>query len=79
MAEEMVSEVGPSHTPWACSRIPTLVMHGDADKMCDPSGGRATAAAIPGAELVAYPGMGHSLPRKRAEQPDGNAASRMGA
>ncbi|HWG14048.1 MAG TPA: hypothetical protein VG268_12325 [Streptosporangiaceae bacterium] len=53
MAEEMVSEVGPSHTPWACSRIPTLVMHGDADKMCDPSGGRATAAAIPGAELVA--------------------------
>jgi pimeloyl-ACP methyl ester carboxylesterase len=44
-------------------RIPTLVIQGDADKMCDPSGGRATAGAIPGAELVVYPGMGHSLPR----------------
>jgi hypothetical protein len=27
-----------------------------------PKGGRATAAAIPGARLVTYPGMGHDLP-----------------
>ena len=27
------------------------------------SGGRATAAAIPGAELLTFPGMGHDLPR----------------
>jgi pimeloyl-ACP methyl ester carboxylesterase len=42
--------------------IPTLVLHGLADTMCDPSGGRATAAAIPGAELVLIEGMGHDLP-----------------
>ncbi len=27
--------------------VPTLVLHGLADTLCDPSGGRATAAAIP--------------------------------
>ena len=29
-----------------------------------PDGGRATAAAVPGAKLVTYPGMGHNLPRE---------------
>ncbi|WP_257459973.1 alpha/beta fold hydrolase [Archangium lipolyticum] len=43
--------------------VPTLVLHGLADTLCDPSGGRATAAAIPGAELVLIEGMGHDLPR----------------
>jgi|SRR5580658_10224324 pimeloyl-ACP methyl ester carboxylesterase len=42
--------------------VPTLVIHGLADRMCDVSGGRATAEAIPGAELVLIEGMGHSLP-----------------
>ncbi len=42
--------------------VPTLVLHGLADTMCDPSGGRATAAAIPGAELVLIEGWGHNLP-----------------
>ena len=42
--------------------VPTLVIHGTADKMVHPSGGRATAAAIPGAELVLIDGMGHDLP-----------------
>jgi pimeloyl-ACP methyl ester carboxylesterase len=42
--------------------IPTLVIHGLADGMCDASGGRATAEAIPGAELVLIEGMGHDLP-----------------
>jgi pimeloyl-ACP methyl ester carboxylesterase len=41
---------------------PTLVIHGLADGLCDPSGGRATAAAIPGAELVLIEGTGHSIP-----------------
>jgi pimeloyl-ACP methyl ester carboxylesterase len=45
-------------------RVPTLVLHGGADLMCDVGGGRATAAAIPGAELVIIDGMGHSLPRQ---------------
>jgi pimeloyl-ACP methyl ester carboxylesterase len=43
-------------------RTPTLVIHGLADRMCDVSGGRATAAAIPGAELLLIEGMGHDLP-----------------
>ena len=42
--------------------VPTLVIHGLADRMCDVSGGRATADAIPGAELVLIEGMGHDLP-----------------
>jgi pimeloyl-ACP methyl ester carboxylesterase len=42
--------------------IPTLVIHGLADRMCDVSGGRATAEAIPGAELVLIEGLGHDLP-----------------
>jgi pimeloyl-ACP methyl ester carboxylesterase len=44
-------------------RLPTLVIHGSADPMCDVSGGRATAAAIPDAELLIIDGMGHNLPR----------------
>jgi pimeloyl-ACP methyl ester carboxylesterase len=43
--------------------VPTLVIHGADDLMCDVSGGRATADAIPGAELVVIDGMGHDLPR----------------
>lgn len=42
---------------------PALVIHGADDRMTDVSGGRATAAAIPGAELVVIDGMGHDLPR----------------
>ncbi|MBS1877442.1 MAG: alpha/beta fold hydrolase [Acidobacteria bacterium] len=42
--------------------IPALVIHGLADRMCDASGGRAVAQAIPGAELVLIEGMGHDLP-----------------
>ena len=42
--------------------VPTLVVHGESDPMLDVSAGRATAAAIPGAELITVPGMGHDLP-----------------
>ena len=45
-------------------RVPSLVVHGLADKMVHVSGGRATAAAIPGAELVLVDGMGHDLPEE---------------
>ena len=45
--------------------LPTVVIHGDADRSVDVSGGRATAAAIPGARLLIVPGMGHgSVPQK---------------
>ena len=42
--------------------LPTLVVHGLSDPMVHVSGGRATAAAIPGAELLLVDGMGHDLP-----------------
>jgi pimeloyl-ACP methyl ester carboxylesterase len=42
--------------------VPTLVVHGDADPLVDVSGGEATARAVPGAELLIVPGMGHELP-----------------
>jgi pimeloyl-ACP methyl ester carboxylesterase len=49
-------------------------MHGTDDKMIDLSGGRATAAAIPGAKLVIFDGMGHSLPRQLWAQLAGHIA-----
>ncbi len=42
--------------------VPTLVVHGTADRLVRPSGGRATARAIPGARLMLVEGMGHDLP-----------------
>lgn len=42
--------------------VPTLVLHGEDDPVIGQRGGRATAAAIPNARLVIYPGLGHDLP-----------------
>ena len=42
---------------------PTLVIHGDRDRMVHPTGGAATARAIAGARLETITGMGHDLPR----------------
>ena len=44
-------------------QAPTLVIHGKSDRLVRPSGGRATARAIPGARLDLIDGMGHDLPR----------------
>jgi pimeloyl-ACP methyl ester carboxylesterase len=43
-------------------KIPALVIHGAEDPLVNPSAGRATANAIPGATLKIIPGMGHDLP-----------------
>jgi pimeloyl-ACP methyl ester carboxylesterase len=43
--------------------VPALVIHGTADPLIHPSGGKATAKAIPGARLLLIEGMGHDLPR----------------
>jgi pimeloyl-ACP methyl ester carboxylesterase len=53
----------PNRTPrLRALTMPALVVHGLADKMVHVSGGRATAAAIPGAELLLVDGMGHDMP-----------------
>ena len=44
-------------------KVPATVIHGADDRLVRPSGGRATAKAIPGSQLVEIPGMGHGLPR----------------
>lgn len=46
-------------------RVPTLVVHGRRDPLVQPSGGLATARAIPGAEMLMVDDMGHDLPRHR--------------
>ncbi|HEX8134086.1 MAG TPA: alpha/beta hydrolase [Actinomycetes bacterium] len=43
-------------------RVPTLVVHGEVDRIIGVNGGEATAAAIPGARLLRIPGLGHELP-----------------
>lgn len=42
---------------------PTLVVHGDRDRMVHPTGGAATVRAVTGSRLRTVPGLGHDLPR----------------
>jgi pimeloyl-ACP methyl ester carboxylesterase len=56
----------PDRTPQLKAlRVPTLVVHGLEDVLVVPSGGVATAKAIPGARLLMFPDMGHNLPQGR--------------
>ncbi|HEX5592555.1 MAG TPA: alpha/beta hydrolase [Solirubrobacterales bacterium] len=43
--------------------LPAVVIHGRNDVLVNPSGGRATARAIPNARLTMIDGMGHDMPR----------------
>ena len=47
---------------------PTVVIHGKADKLMRPFGGRAIARAIKGARLVLIDGMAHDLPEQLWDQ-----------
>lgn len=49
----------------AAVQVSTLVIHGMVDTLVKPSGGIATAAAVPGARLLMFPDMGHDLPESR--------------
>jgi pimeloyl-ACP methyl ester carboxylesterase len=55
--------------------VPTVVIHGKADKLMRPSGGRAVARAIRGARLVLFDGMGHELPEQLWDQVIGELKS----
>ena len=55
---------GDRTTSLADVRAPALVVHGEDDPLVGVAGGRATAAALPEAELLVLPGMGHNLPRE---------------
>ncbi|MHB0876011.1 MAG: alpha/beta fold hydrolase [Anaerolineae bacterium] len=43
-------------------RLPTVVVHGDADPLVPVENGRELAASIPDADLIVVPGMGHDAP-----------------
>jgi pimeloyl-ACP methyl ester carboxylesterase len=45
-------------------RVPTLVVHGEEDRLCPLPLAQATAAAIPGATLLVEPGVGHEFVRR---------------
>jgi pimeloyl-ACP methyl ester carboxylesterase len=64
---------GPTITSrtFAAIAVPTLVLHGDADVVIPVSSSVALAAAIPGARLITYPGVGH-VPMEQI--PDRSAA-----
>ena len=69
LRQMMAISASPDRT-WDLRRVqaPTLVVHGLADPLVQPSGGVATAQAIPGSRLVMYPDMGHDLPRPRWDE-----------
>jgi pimeloyl-ACP methyl ester carboxylesterase len=56
-------------------RVPTLVIHGDADDLIPVENGRRVAAAIPGARLLEIEGMGHDVPRRVWTQVVGEIAA----
>jgi pimeloyl-ACP methyl ester carboxylesterase len=64
-ARQLAAIIASGNRTPALRRItaPTVVIHGTADRLVRPSGGRATTRAIAGARLVKVPGMGHDLPR----------------
>ncbi|MGD0394323.1 MAG: alpha/beta hydrolase [Acidimicrobiales bacterium] len=53
---------GSRDEPLGKVRLPVLVIHGSRDTLINPSGGRHTAAVIPGAQYVEIAGMGHDYP-----------------
>lgn len=63
---QMAAVVADGDRTQALAKIscPTLVIHGRVDPLITLSGGEATAAAIPGAELLVLDEMGHDLPPK---------------
>jgi pimeloyl-ACP methyl ester carboxylesterase len=44
--------------------VPTVVIHGESDPLVPLRAGLATARAIPNAELITIPGMGHDMPEQ---------------
>lgn len=49
-------------------RVPTLIVHGDSDRICPADASRYIASRIPGAELVVIPGAGHAPMLSRANE-----------
>jgi pimeloyl-ACP methyl ester carboxylesterase len=57
-----VAAAGDRRRDLARITCPTLVLHGEDDPLIPVAAGRETARAVPRAELLTFPGMGHDLP-----------------
>ncbi len=57
-----INASGDRRTGLAGVRVPTLVLHGEADPLIRLTGAQATAAAVSNSRLVTYPVMGHDMP-----------------
>ena len=70
MARQLAAILGTPHRrdTLRAVRVPTLVVHGDADPLVRPEAGEDTARAVPGAELDLIEGMGHDLPEPAWER-----------
>jgi pimeloyl-ACP methyl ester carboxylesterase len=64
MARQLVAILaqGNRNPALASLKVPTLVIHGTQDPLVSVEGGKETAKAIPGAQLMLIDGMGHDLP-----------------
>jgi pimeloyl-ACP methyl ester carboxylesterase len=61
--QAMAVASSPDRTePLKSLQVPSLVIHGDADRLLPLEAGRATAETIPGARLEIVEGMGHDYP-----------------
>lgn len=62
-ARQMAAVLASGSRSAALARVdvPTLVIHGTADTLVQPSGGERTAEVVPGARLLVVEGMGHDL------------------
>ena len=56
----MFSRVLDNDDVLASVRVPTLVLHGAADRIVRLSAAQHTAKMVPGAKLLVYPGVGHA-------------------
>ncbi len=66
VARQLVGVVASGDRTAALRKVstPSLVIHGVDDPLVPVEGGKATAAAIPGARLLLIEGMGHDMPRE---------------
>lgn len=64
MARQLVAILTQENRVPALAKVaaPTLVVHGTSDPLVPVEGGKDTAEAIPGAQLMLIEGMGHDLP-----------------
>jgi pimeloyl-ACP methyl ester carboxylesterase len=78
MSPDLGSFASASESTLGTIRVPTLVLHGEADPLIPLESGRRFAAAIPGARLISYPQVGHLPQVEIPAQSAGDVAAFLG-